>query len=84
MEWVKRVKHVGNEGKTSEGASHDAVVTSLRRSIGGHVTVGTRTGATASPARRGNDGGVGEASKARRERGGKPLRARVTTPSLRR
>ena len=31
---------------------------------------GMRTGATACPSRRGNDGRVGEASKARREQGG--------------
>ena len=38
--WVKRVKHVGNEEETSEGASNDAVVASLGRSVGGHARVG--------------------------------------------
>ena len=38
--WVKQVKHVGNEEETSEGASNDAVVASLARSVGGHAHVG--------------------------------------------
>ena len=38
--WVKRVKHVGNEEETSEGASNDAVVGSLGRSVGRHTPVG--------------------------------------------
>ena len=38
--WVKRVKHVGNEEETSEGARNDAVVASLGRSIGEHAPVG--------------------------------------------
>ena len=36
----KRVKHVGNEEEASEGASNDAVVASLGRSVGGHARVG--------------------------------------------
>ena len=38
--WVKRVRQVGNEEETSEGASNDAVVASLGRSVGGHIRVG--------------------------------------------
>ena len=74
--WIKRVKHVGNEEETSEGASNDAVVGSLGRSVGGHPPKGRARARTeaiecpASGARRENDGGVGEASKARRELGG--------------
>ena len=37
---VKRVKDVGNEEEASEGASNDAVVASLGRSVGGHARVG--------------------------------------------
>ena len=37
---VKRVKHVGNEKEASEGASNDAVVASLGRTVGGHARVG--------------------------------------------
>ena len=38
--WVKRIKHAGNKEETSEGASNDAVVASLGRSVGGHARVG--------------------------------------------
>ena len=37
--WVKRVKNVGNEEETSEGASNDAVVGSLEQSVSGHTPV---------------------------------------------
>ena len=37
---VKRVKHVRNEKEASEGASNDAVIASLRRTVGGHTRVG--------------------------------------------
>ena len=37
--WVKRVRDVGSE-ETSEGASNDAVVASLGRSVGGHARAG--------------------------------------------
>ena len=46
--WVERVKHVGNEEETSEGASNDAVVASLGRSIGGHAPVGASKGENGS------------------------------------
>ena len=35
-----RVKHVKKEKETFEGASNDAVVASLGRSVGGHAHVG--------------------------------------------
>ena len=38
--WVKRVRRVGSEEETSEGASNDAVVASLGRSVGGHARAG--------------------------------------------
>ena len=38
--WVKLVMHVGNEEEASKDASDDAVVTSLRRSVGGNARVG--------------------------------------------
>ena len=38
--WVKRVKHVGNGEEASVGASNDAVVASLGRTVGGHARVG--------------------------------------------
>ena len=38
--WVKRVKHVGSKEETYEGASNDAVVASLGRSVGGHARAG--------------------------------------------
>ena len=31
--WVKRVKHVGNEEETSEGASKDALIALLGQSV---------------------------------------------------
>ena len=40
--WVKRVKHVENEEEASESASNDAVVASLRRSVGGYARLGAR------------------------------------------
>ena len=41
---VKQVKDVGNEEEASKGASNDAVVASLRRSVGGHPCVGASEG----------------------------------------
>ena len=38
--WVKRERHVGNEEEASEGASNDAVVALLGKSVGGHARVG--------------------------------------------
>ena len=38
--WVKRVQHVVSYEETFEGATNDAVVASLRRSVGGHACVG--------------------------------------------
>ena len=37
---VKRVKDIRKEEEASEGASNDAVVASLRRSVGGHARIG--------------------------------------------
>ena len=41
---VKRVKHVGNEKEASEGASNDAVVASLGRTVGRQARVGVSEG----------------------------------------
>ena len=46
--WIKPVKHVGNEEETSEGASNDAVVGSLGRSVGGHTPPPPPVGASES------------------------------------
>ena len=37
---VKRVKDVGNEEEASKGPTNDAVIASLRRSVGGHAREG--------------------------------------------